>query len=317
MEDDRTLRVVILPNAPSTGPLIDLLRALVVQRLIDPPILLVDNTLRARRLGVTSDTDEVKPLRTHIETAHCQRFLLINLVTADAIVSIPEGESPRIPSSDFFVSGGDAWSSDLYMPDLDSAVDTDRTSESSPVVPELRTAFEVDMFIRNALAFKSEARSGETAQRLDVINLVVPAAQARSLPTYLHSQGPRVAANVSGWSNVAVAPEIQSTSLQAVVPVMDDQEYVAHVGGALITVAGCWAGASWDPDFPSWQPDLWTVVRCRSRSIVAPELPIRVLSRIGGSANRVPVSDDIEYSIAPTQITLSNWLSTSSSGDTS
>jgi hypothetical protein len=270
---DRTLRVVILPNALSTGPLIDLLRALVVQRLIDPPILLVDDSMNTRRLGVTSDDDEVKPLRHHVETARCQRFLLINLVTADAVVQTPETVvSQETPEA----SEGEA-----------------------PVLPELQTAFQVDTFIRNALAFKFGENAVDVPQRIDVINLVVPAAKAKSMPTYLHTRGPAVAANVSGWSNVVIAPEIQSTSLQAVVPVTANEEYIAHVGAALVTVAGCWAGAVWEPDFPSWEPDRWTVVRGRSRSLVAPELPVRVLSRIGGSANRVPISDEVEYMVAP------------------
>src|SRR5664280_2166427 len=299
--DDRTLRVVILPDAPSTGPLVDLLRALVVQKLIDPPILLVDNAMEARRLGATPDHDEVKPLRQHIESARCQRFLLVNLVTADAMGSVSdvEGSSPQEPVPDVRPPMIGDQASDIELPGAGVDAPGDAGSAETPVAPELRAAFEVDAFIRNALAFKFESSTGESAQRLDVVNLVVPAAQARSMPTYLHSRGPNVAANVSGWANVVVAPEIQSTSLQAVVPVTANEEYLAHVGTALITVAGCWAGATWDPEFPSWEPDQWTVVRGRARSMVAPELPVRVLARIGGSANRVPVSDEVEYFIAP------------------
>ena len=278
--DDRTLRVVILPDVPSAGPLIDLLRALLAQRLIDPPILLVDGSMVTRRLGVTADDDEIKPLRHHIETAQCERFLLINLVTADAT---PPRSEPETALSDPARSD-----------------ESDESDESGVVVAaELRTAFEVDTFIRNALAFKFEADAENVPQRLDVVNLVVPPARANSMPAYLHSRGPEVGANVSGWSNVVVAPEIQATSLQAVVPVACDEEYVAHVGAALITVAGCWAGATWDPEFPSWEPDRWTVVRGRSRSLVAPELPVRVLQRIGGSANQIPVADEVEYLLAP------------------
>lgn len=298
--DDRTLRVVILPDAPSTAPLVDLLRALVVQRLIDPPILLVDNAMDARRLGFTPEEDELRPLRHHIESARCQRFLLVNLVTADAMVSVPGPVTVGPPTPSLVPELSDPVPlSDFDLGEDRQAESDDAVVDAAPVAPELRAAFTVDAFIRNALAFKFESSEGGSAQRLDVVNLVVPAAQAGSMPTHLHSRGPKVAANVSGWANVVVAPEIQSTSLQAVVPVVSNEEYVAHVGSALITVAGCWAGATWEPEFPSFDPDMWTVVRGRSRSMVAPELPVRVLARIGGSANKVPVSDDVEYFIAP------------------
>ena len=93
MADDRTLRVVVLPDAPSTGPMLDLLRALVAQSVIDPPLLLVDEAAAARRLGATEMDDEVAPLRKRIEEAACQRFLLINLLTADSISSASAASS--------------------------------------------------------------------------------------------------------------------------------------------------------------------------------------------------------------------------------
>lgn len=277
MTDDRTLRIVVLPDAPSTGPMLELLRALVAQSVIDPPLLLVDEAADARRLGATEDDDEIAPLRKRIEEAACQRFLLINLLTADSV-----GAGSASPAE----AAGDADLSDVG-------------AETQPESPELRTAFEVDLFIRNALAAKS-GRDGEQAnQYLDVINLAVPAAQTESLPAVLHSRGPAVSANAGGWWNVVVAPEVQETSLQATVPVTADETYVAHAVAALISVAGCWAGASWETDLPPYDPDAWTVLRSRSRSLVAPELPIRVLGRVGQTASRIPIHDRIEFQIAP------------------
>jgi hypothetical protein len=264
--DERTLRVVVLPNAPSTEPLMAFLRALVAQSLVDPPILLVDESLGARRIGVAVEEDEVAPLKQHIESARCTRFLLVNLVTADAL-------GPPQDDQD---------------------------------VPELRLAMKTDVFIRNALAAKTNIDGGRATQRLDVINLVIPAASKASMSTRLHSKGPPIVSNVTGWANVVVAPEVQKTSIQATVPVSSNEEYVAHAGLALITMAGCWAGASWEPDVPAYARNAWTVVRSRSRSLVAPELPIRVLSRIGRSGDRVPIDDTIEFYIAPDPLHAAN-----------
>src|SRR5690606_29393544 len=75
--------------------------------------------------------------------------------------------------------------------------------------------------------------------------------------------------------------------------------YVAHAVAALVTLAGCWAGASWDPEIPPYQPGSWTIVRSRARSLIAPELPIRVLGRIGRTASKIPIHDRMQFQIAP------------------
>lgn len=259
---DRTLRVVILPAAPTTAPLVDLFRNLLGQSLIDPPILLVDESGGTRTLAAIEADDEVVPLRDRIEASRCERFLLINVITADSV----SAERP----------------------------------DEGDVAPELRMALEVDLFIRNSLAAKVGAGEESRAnQELDVVNLVIPAAAERSVPSDLHSGGPHNVAVVRKWWNVVVAPEVQETTAQATVPVTPDEDYVAHVAASVISVAGCWSGAAWEPEFPAYEPAMWTVVRSRSRSLLAPELPNRVLGRIGRSAGRLPVDDEIDFQVAP------------------
>lgn len=266
MDADRTLRIIVLPAAPSAKPMIDLLRVLIAQSVIDPPILLVDATFESRVLAQVEDEDEILPLAVRIETATCERFLLINLVTADAIAgSVEAPTDPRNPAA----------------------------------VPALATAVEVDLFIRNALAARSSSEGFERSQTLEVVNLAVPAASVASLPRHLHTFGPRVSGNSGGWRNLVVTPEVQETSLQATVPITADENYIAHAVVSLVTIAGCWAGASWEPELPSHQPDVWAIMRSRSRSMIAPELPIRVLGRIGRTASQIPIHDQIEFQVAP------------------
>jgi hypothetical protein len=258
-----------MPDAPSSEPLEDLLRGLVGQSLIAPSLHLVDDSLRVRHLAADVADDTVVPLHVWVESARCQRFVLINLVSADAIKTRRTGRQ--------------------------------HSEEDCP--PQLRLAAEIDGFIRNALAAKSEAGSHEE-QMLETVNLVVPAARVSSLPTTLHWRGPDEASNVSGWGNVLVAPEVQETSAQAAVEVQANEEYVAHLATALVTIAGCWSGAPWEPrlwdsDVACYQQDKWTVARTKSRSVVAPELTTRVLSRIGNFQVKVPSDDKVEFFVAP------------------
>ncbi|MFN8018027.1 MAG: hypothetical protein U0P45_07870 [Acidimicrobiales bacterium] len=265
MAADRTLRIVVLPEADAAGPLLDLLRTLVAQSLVGVPLVFARGDMSALELGPRAEDDRTGELREWVETANCERFLLVNLITADAIAS-----------------GGD--------PGL---------AEADPsTIPELAAATTIDAFLRAALAAKV-GQEGERNQLLEVLNVVVPAAAHASVPRHLHSFGPHVAANPDGWRNVMVAPEVQETSRQAVVPVTPDEGYVAHVAASLLTMLGGWAGATWDPEVPAYRQDEWTVLRSRSRALIAPELPVRILGRVGRTGSRIPISDKVDFEIFP------------------
>jgi hypothetical protein len=262
-----TFHVVVLPDCPSARALVEFLRTLLEQRLIEPVTVILGDSYDVRTLGVSESVDRVRTLSEAIETAHCDRFFVVNLVTADAILS------------------GDPVEDEV---------------EGTFHAAELSRALRIDMTIRNALSRPSDLTvASEVAQSLQVVNLVAPVALADSLPSRLHSHGPSDSHNDSFWSNVVLAPESQETSLQACVAIERNEQYVANVGAALVTLVGGWAGAPGDPVVSAWSnADIWSVIRVKSRTICAPELPDRVLARLTrGDKVQRPVDDEIEFSV--------------------
>ena len=67
----------------------------------------------------------------------------------------------------------------------------------------------------------------------------------------------------------------------------------------MLTLAACWAGTSDQPSLPKATPGNWHLVRCRTRSILAPELPDRVVSRVSRSGSRLPHDATKEFQPAP------------------
>jgi hypothetical protein len=268
-----TTRLILLPDAPSTAPIHDLLRLLKSQELGDDSLRLVersDTGLVVRTLGATSEDDSLTTLNKCIEAARSARFIVFNVVTADG-VQRAAGTQPS------------------------AAVGPDEFP------PEVRTALEVDRVIRAAIATLN-VENDVGAQRLDVVNLMLPTASPGCLPVDLHVWGDEN--SPSGWSHVVVAPEVQETANQGTVLIDPNEAYVAHAAVAILTHTGLWAGRPWEPFFPAFDDDagqskMWTIVRSRSRSVIAPELPNRVLGRIGRAVGRLPTDDRMEFRVVP------------------
>lgn len=262
-EAREALRIVVLPEADSAEPIIDLVRSLTAQRLIDPrPVFvrgLEDGTLESTVVGPTAEDDDVCALRDRIVRSATKHFVVMNLVTADAI---PAENTP--------------------------------VDEAHPAVA---TACRVDQLVREARAITNQDDGG-VEQDLETVNLVIPAAVAASIPSGLCFAGPTSGMQL-GWSNLLVSPEIQERSGQAVVALGTDVEYVAHAVGALLTLCASWAGTAEQPSLPKPRPGNWHLLRCRTRSILAPELPDRVVSRVSRSGSQLPHDRAMEFQPAP------------------
>lgn len=251
-----SLRLLAIPDAPSRGPLFDLLRTLAAQSLIDPPIHIVSTDatggLQATLLLANASEETPIPLADFIAKASVERFSITNAILADAI---PSG-----------------------------------TVEIDATHPCVALACDVQL-----LAIQAQA----TDQDVVTTNMVIPAQISASVPSKLNFIGPDHYLNL-GWRSVIIAPEVQERSDQATVPVASHEQYIAHAACAIITVLGCWSGSTSEPEIPRTQKtDSWHVLRCRSRAIVAPELPHRVAARIGRSSNSFPQSSDISYQAHP------------------
>ena len=86
-----SLRLLAIPDAPSRGPLFDLLRTLAAQSLIDPPIHIVSTDatggLQATLLRANAAEEVPIPLADFIAKASVERFSITNAILADAIPS--------------------------------------------------------------------------------------------------------------------------------------------------------------------------------------------------------------------------------------
>ncbi|MEI8337343.1 MAG: hypothetical protein WCG37_10815, partial [Actinomycetes bacterium] len=86
-----SLRLLAIPDAPSRGPLFDLLRTLAAQSLIDPPIHIVSTDanggLQATLLLANASEETAIPLADFIAKASVERFSITNAILADAIPS--------------------------------------------------------------------------------------------------------------------------------------------------------------------------------------------------------------------------------------
>ena len=257
----------ILPEeAPSAGPTIDLVRALVNQGLIEEGAfnhLTADDTVISVSTRPAGDgsmgggalpaDDDPPRLAAWAEQVAADRFVLVNVVLADS-------------------------------PGLDAVASDQEAVGPSP----LSRLVAAETWLGQAVNNVGADGPGMT---LAVINLVVPAAAEHSIPSTLWYQN-----DAGTCKNLLVAPETQRVAGSTMVPINPDEGYIAHAVTSLITVAGLWAGCRWEPNFDQFavagQTEVWTVVRTRSRSIHAPELPRRILGRIGLASRLLPVDPD-------------------------
>ena len=275
-------RLFVLPlEATTFAPLEDLVRALMTQGLVDPGAFchavpsdgtgLATTGLVVRTLGRTSEEDEHRELNEWVLDHADDDFVLVNLVTADSLAGADQRRS--------------------------GTADRARGEFGDPA-PELSMAIQVEQVIRPAI--DQDAQEGSV---LHVLNLVFPAATPSSMPWDLWWRG----SGAEPWRNVIVAPEVQIKSHTPTVLVDFDEDYVTHVATGMLVLAGAWSGVGKaDAIFSVATPTIavgyeWMLVKTRARTVMAPELPRRVLGRIGNAAREVPVDDTgaIEFAIDP------------------
>ena len=257
-------KIFVLPRgAGLLESSLDLLRVLMVQGILRPGsfrYVVGEEAVGAflvRSLGEKAEDDHDEEIAAWIVRQRSD-FTLINVVTADSLAGAEARRS--VPFEDFKISG----------------------EEGMPVA-ELADAVAVEALIRNAIADGVD---------LAVINLVVPAAQESSIPWDLWWRG----RGANYWVNAVVAPEVQIAENAPSVLVDSDEDYVAHLVASLLLLGGGWSGADLAGDLVTAaqegaepRPHEWLLLKTRSRSITAPELPRRVLRRVGEAARELPI----------------------------
>jgi len=136
-------------------------------------------------------------------------------------------------------------------------------------------AYQVERAVQDAVAVGSQ-RAAQTAK---FINLAVPAPTPRSMRSSCGLEGDR-----GLWVNVLLMPEVQERPDLAVAPVRLDEEYVSNAVSGMASVLSLWLGSE-GQDGPvtdrfevAEDLRMWHLVRCRSRTLTAPELPDMVIA---------------------------------------
>ena len=234
--------MLVVPDVPSAGPLVDLLRALVDQRLVRPVGVW---RVGASAIESTAPFDSVAGEPTRLVLGDyirgsVKRFTVARVLLADCLDPAP--------------------SSDL-------AVEVER-----------------------ALIESLSIAASELQQAFRAFNVAAPAAAPYAFTDAAFLDG------MSGiWSNVVAMPEVQARSGLAVAPIRPDEEYVAHVAMTLVTLLGLWRGddagngasdGSEALSAANLERGYWHLVRTRSRTITAPELPDVVIGQV---TRRIPI----------------------------
>lgn len=152
---------------------------------------------------------------------------------------------------------------------LSDGVDGDRSAA---------LAYEVEQRLSNAASLVGQ----EFHQRVNLVNLLAAAPAESSVRERSGLEGDH-----GNWINVLLMPEVQERSDLAAAPVRLNDEYIANVATGLASVLSLWTGqhAGSEPDLldrldVGASPFHWHLVRTRSRTLSATELPDMVLSDV-------------------------------------
>lgn len=127
--------------------------------------------------------------------------------------------------------------------------------------------------IEEALAIDLD---GKPVQEVRLVNLLAPTAQPASVSTAAWEFG---TATAVGWTNVVLAPEVQSDSTAASALVDPDHRYIANTVCGIASLVGLWVTASEPSLPPNSGRGSWHLARTRMRMLAAPELAQRVVNR--------------------------------------
>jgi len=226
-----------------------------------------------RTLLVVGESPSVEPLIDLLHLLYRQQLIepvLLALPGHDQLVSTAhDPRSPEALSYDVnsFVGGEVDRFTICHMVLADNA----------STGPSESLAYDIERTVTSAAALVGQ----ELHQRVDLINLLAPAPVEGSVRFRTGLEGDRGA-----WRNLLLMPEVQERSDLAATPVRLNSEYVAHVVTGLASLLSLWVGQhDGNNDITDVLPlggsrENWHLVRARSRSLSAPELPDMVLGDI-------------------------------------
>lgn len=275
------LHLLIIYSSPSVAPLKDLLRAIQAQGLLkDFYMLELEDSV----------VDSSEPVEEPVEEA------LANLRRQ------PVERFSWVPSS------FDAQTLREFQEIAES--DSEYVVTNVVLADSFGATYDKQLFERFSLKTERVLQALETplplkSGKIQQINLrkrvvVVPADKQKSIPKvfekFQSDESPEP------WKNIIVIPETQSRCGLPLLPVENDEAYIAHAAVSILGVAGLWrTDENVELNFNEGLGDKCVSVRTKARLVIAPELPAQVFSRAFRRAPLVPLSaDQNEFCPVPT-----------------